>query len=131
MARRLQEPYAFWLARLVAIAHAMIVGFTVYGAVGVILGRFTSSSLQQPFTWVFIAACVGQLASYAIFRECILTRWEKDLLQQSRSPRSYTGTFLQRFIPNLPDDVAHTGIPLIILAILVGLVAQMWCSGTT
>ena len=117
--------HATWLARSVSVAHAVVVGVTVYGLVGVVFGRFSKSSLQHPFTWIFLAVCVAQLASYAVFRECILTRWEKQLLAQAGSPKTYTGTFLQRLVPELPDNVAHTGVPLIVLAILAGLLVQL------
>lgn len=117
---------AAWLAKLVAIAHATLVGVTMYGVVGVLLGRFSRASLKRPFAWVFIGACVLQLSSYALFSECLLTRWEKELLELAGSPHTYTGTFLQRFIPDLPDNVAHTGIPLIVLAIFIGLLLQIF-----
>ncbi|MFY7865673.1 DUF2784 family protein [Roseateles sp.] len=121
----MEAVFAAWLAKFVAVAHAAIVGITMYGIVGVILGRYSRRSLQRPMTWVFMGACVSQLASYAVFRECLLTRWEKSLLQQAGEPKTFTGTFLQRFIPELPDHVAHTGIPLIVLAIFIGLLLQL------
>jgi Protein of Unknown function (DUF2784) len=121
----MEATHAAWLAKLVSVAHAGIVGITVYGLVAVLLGRFSSGSLEHPFAWIFLAVCMSQLVSYAVFRECILTRWEKTLLEQAGSPRTYTGTFLQRFIPELPDNVAHTGVPLIVLAILFGLLLQL------
>jgi hypothetical protein len=114
-----------WTARVVSVVHAIVVGVTMYGIVGVLLGRFTRSSLKRPFTWVFLAACLSQLLSYALLQECILTRWEKSLLYLAGSPKTYTGTFLQQYIPQLPYNVAHTGIPLIILAVLVALIAQL------
>ncbi len=116
---------ALFLARALAILHALVVGVIVAGTVAVVFGRFRHFRRDDLFAWAFFACCLGQLLSLALTGGCIFTNWQKELLLQSGETEPFSGTFLQRYLPFLPDWFAHRGVPLLTLAALIGAGVQV------
>ena len=115
---------ALWWARGLALLHASVVAVTVAGAIAIFTGRFRRFRPRDYFAWTFFACCVGQLVSLVLTGECIFTSWGRELLAMAGQRHSYTGTFLQRLLPWLPDRFASQGVPLLTLGALVGALIQ-------
>jgi hypothetical protein len=79
--------------------------------------------LGQNKKWAFIACCVGQLGSLLLTGGCILTQWEKRA-RGIGSGDTYAATFLQQYLPFLPEWFPDT-VPLLTLAALVGAAVQI------
>jgi|GEM_PF-1298426 len=116
---------AIFLARALAVLHALIVGVTVAGTVAIFTGRFRHFRRGDLFAWAFFACCLGQLISLALAGGCILTHWQRELLQLAGETEPFSGTFLQRYLPFLPDWFARRGVPLLTLAALLGAGVQV------
>jgi hypothetical protein len=115
---------AIWWARGLALLHAGVVAVTVAGGVALFTGRFRAFHLGDYFAWTFFACCVGQLISLVLTGGCIFTSWEREMLAIAGQRHSYTGTFLQRLFPWLPDEFVSQGVPLLTLGALMGAVIQ-------
>ena len=111
------------LAQAILIFHAVIVGVTVAGGIALFTGRFSRFQRHDYFAWAFIACCVGQLGSLLLTGGCILTQWEKRARGTS-SGDTYAATFLQQYLPFLPEWFTDT-VPLLTLAALVGAAVQI------
>lgn len=96
-------------ARSLALLHALIVGVTVAGGIAIFTGRFRQFRRDDFFAWAFIACCLGQLISLILTGGCILTIWQRQLLLQAGVRDPFSGTFLQSYIPWLPNWFAVGG----------------------
>lgn len=114
-----------WYVRGLALLHALIVAITVAGGLAIFTGRFRQARLDDLFAWAFFACCVGQLISLVLTGGCILTRWQRELLLRAGETEAFSGTFLQRYMPWLPNWFAVSGVPLLSLAALVGATVQV------
>lgn len=112
-------------ARVLAVLHAFVVAITVAGGVAVFTGRFRQFRATDGFAWAFLACALGQLVSLVLTGGCILTTWQRELLLRAGAPDPFPGTFLQRYLPWLPDWVAVRGVPLLTLGALVGATVQV------
>jgi len=114
-----------WFARVLALVHALIVALTVAGGVAIFTGRFRQFRRDDFFAWAFIACCVGQLISLVLTGGCILTTWQRELLVSAGESNAFSGTYLQRYLPWLPNWFAVRGVPLLTLGALVGAGVQL------
>jgi len=114
-----------WIARCLALLHAVVVAVTVAGAVAIFTARFRRFHRGDLFAWAFLACSVGQLVSLALTGGCILTAWQRQLLLQAGDGEPFSGTFLQRYLPWLPNWFAVQGVPLLSLGALVGASIQV------
>jgi hypothetical protein len=114
-----------WFARVLAFVHTLIVAITVAGGVAIFTGRFRHFRLDDFFAWAFIACCVGQLISLVLTGGCILTTWQRELLLRAGEADVFSGTFLQRYLPWLPNWFAVRGVPLLTLGALAGAGVQI------
>ncbi|NBV47348.1 MAG: DUF2784 family protein [Planctomycetia bacterium] len=114
-----------WVARGLALIHTLIVGITVAGGVAIFTGRFRQFRRDDFFAWAFLACCLGQLISLVLTGGCVLTDWQRQLELQWGEGGRMPATFLQRFLPWLPDWFALRGVPLLTLAALSGATIQI------
>lgn len=114
-----------WFARALASVHALIVATTVAGGVAIFTGRFRHFRPGDLFAWAFIACSLGQLISLVLTGGCILTTWQRELLLRAGEADPFPGTFLQRYLPWLPNWLAVRGVPLLTLGALAGASVQM------
>lgn len=117
-----------WLARGLALFHALVVAITVAGGIAIFTGRFRRFRVGDFFAWAFFACCLGQLISLALTGSCILTIWQRELLLHTGEAKPFSGTFLQRYLPWLPNWFAVNGVPLLTLGALVGASIQVVAS---
>ena len=78
-----------WLANVLLIIHAIIVGITVAGGVAIFTGRFAKFHKKDFFAWAFIACSFGQIISLIFTGGCVFTAWEKELRLQADPSASY------------------------------------------
>lgn len=64
------------------------------------------------FQWVYLACCVGQLLSLVFTGGCFLTVWEKELRNSIAPGTAYAGSFLDHYLPFLPNWVTRSLQPL-------------------
>ena len=114
-----------WVARGLALLHALIVGITVAGGIAIFTGRFRHFRRDDVFAWAFIACCLGQLISLALTGGCVLTDWQRQLALHEGGGERLSGTFLQSCLPWLPAWCAVRGVPLLTLAALTGATMQI------
>jgi hypothetical protein len=94
---------ALFAARALAFLHPLIVGVTVAGTVAVATGRFRHFRRGELFPWAYFPRFLGQLLSLALTGGCMLTHWQRELLLRAAETELLSGTFLQRYLPFLPD----------------------------
>jgi hypothetical protein len=116
---------AMWLADAVLVVHGLVVGVTVAGGVAIFTGRFAKFHARDVFAWSFLACCAGQLASLLLTGGCILTQWERQLRHQADPSARFSQTFLQHYLPFLPNWFTAT-VPLLTLAAAVGAALQAY-----
>jgi len=117
----LDSPHnVIWIARGLALLHAVVVAVTVAGGVAIFTGRFRQFRRGDLFAWAFLACSLGQLVSLALTGGCILTTWQRQLLLHAGDVKPFAGTFLQRYLPWLPNWFAVHGVPVLTLGALVG-----------
>ena len=114
-----------WFARGLALLHALVVGITVAGGIAIFTGRFRQFRRDDCFAWTFIACCLGQLISLALTGGCILTNWQRQFLLHAGEGDPLSGTFLQSYLPWLPNWFAVRGVPLLTLAAMIGATIQI------
>lgn len=117
-----------WIARGLALLHALIVAITVAGGVAIFTGRFRQFRRDDIFAWAFFACCLGQMISLVLTGGCILTTWQRELLLRAGVAVPFSGTFLQRYLPWLPNWFAVGGVPLLTLGALLGASVQVVAS---
>ncbi len=116
-----------WLANGILILHAIVVGITVAGGVALFTGRFAKFHKNDIFAWAFIACSFGQIFSLLFTGGCIFTQWEKKLRLQSDPSAKYAKTFLEEYLPFLPNWFINY-VPLITLGALIGATVQIYFS---
>lgn len=113
-----------WLANGLLILHAIVVGITVAGGVALFTGRFAKFHKNDFFAWAFIVCAFGQIISLLFTGGCVFTEWEKNIRLQADPTASYSKTFLQEYLPFLPEGFIHA-VPLITLSALIGALIQI------
>lgn len=113
-----------WLADGLLILHAVVVGITVAGGVALFTGRFAKFHKKDFFAWTFIACSFGQIISLVFTGGCIFTAWEKELRLQADPTALYSKTFLQEYLPFLPEDFVQA-VPFLTLGALIGTIIQI------
>lgn len=110
-----------WLANVIVLLHALVVGVTVAGTVAIFTGRFRRFRPGDLFQWAFLGCCVGQILSLGFTGGCFLTQWERDLRNAAVPGTAYAGTFLGHYLSFLPDWVTRWLQPLFLGAAAGGL----------
>ena len=106
------------LQAIVVILHAIVVGITVAGCVALFTGRFAKFHKKDFFAWAFIFCSFGQIISLVFTGGCVFTEWEKNIRLQANATASYSKTFLQEYLPFLPDGFVDA-VPFLTLGALV------------
>lgn len=91
------------LASAVALIHAVLIALILGGALIALTPR---AVLRFP-RWlvsVYLVSLGGTLVSYAVFGECLLTVWERDL--RAAAGGGFEGTFLHRYLGVHPESFA-------------------------
>lgn len=113
-----------WMIYAILLFHSIVSGITIAGCIALLAGRFTKFHKYDYFAWAFFICTIGQLISLVFTGGCILTDWEKNL-RYKIDPRSvYSKTFLQEYLPFLPDGFIDS-IPFITVGGLVGAIIQI------
>ena len=113
-----------WLANGLLILHAIVVGITVAGAIALFTGRFAKFHKKDFFAWTFIVCAFGQIISLILTGGCVFTEWEKKIRLQADPTASYSKTFLQEYLPFLPEGFIHA-VPFLTLGALIGALIQI------
>jgi hypothetical protein len=113
------------LARGIALLHSLVVAITVAGGIAIFTGRFRKFRRDDLFAWASFACCLGQVISLGLTGGCILTTWQRELLLRAGEVHTFSGTFLQRYLPWLPNWFAVRGVPLLTLSAFVGAGVQV------
>lgn len=113
-----------WLANGILILHAILVGITVAGGIAIFTGRFSKFHSKDYFAWAFIICAFGQILSLVFTGSCVFTEWEKTIRLQADPASSYSRTFLQEYLPFLPEGFIQA-IPLLTLGALTGAIIQI------
>jgi len=113
-----------WLANGLLILHAIVVGITVAGAVALFTGRFAKFHKKDFFAWAFIVCSFGQILSFLLTGGCVFTEWEKNLRREADPTSLYSKTFLQEYLPFLPEGFIQA-IPFLTLGALIGALIQI------
>lgn len=113
------------LADLLVLFHAVIVGITVAGCIAIFTGRFRKFNKKDYFAIAFFTICIGQLVSLVFTGGCIFTDWERELRLSSNQNTNYSDTFLQQYLPFLPDWFIE-GVPILTLAAIIGAAVQIY-----
>lgn len=113
-----------WLIYLVLLIHSVVVGVTIAGCIGLLTGRFTKFHKKDYFAWLFVIFTVGQIISLVFTGGCFLTDIEKKIRLQVYPTSTYSKTFLQEYLPFLPDGFIDA-IPFITIGGLVGAIIQI------
>lgn len=113
-----------WLANGILILHAIVVGITVAGGIAIFTGRFSKFHNKDFFAWAFIICAFGQILSLVFTGSCVFTEWEKTIRLQVDPASSYSRTFLQEYLPFLPEGFIQA-IPFLTLGALAGAIIQI------
>ncbi len=113
-----------WLANGLLILHVIVVGITVAGAVALFTGRFAKFHKKDFFAWAFIVCSFGQIFSLILTGGCVFSEWEKNIRLQADPTASYSKTFLQEYLPFLPEGFIHA-TPFLTLGALIGALIQI------
>jgi hypothetical protein len=113
-----------WLANGILILHAIVVGITVAGGIAIFTGRFSKFHKKDFFAWAFIICALGQILSLVFTGSCVFTEWEKSIRMQADPNSSFSKTFLQEYLPFLPEGFIQA-IPFLTLGALTGAIIQI------
>ncbi len=117
--------HKIWLANGILILHAIVVGITVAGGVALFTGRFKKFHKTDIFSLSFIACCFGQIISLVLTGGCVFTTWEKAIRLQADPNSSYSNTFLEEYLPFLPQGFIKA-IPILTVGAVVGAFVQIY-----
>ncbi len=117
--------FKIFLADLLVLFHAIIVGVTVAGFIAIFTGRFRKFNKKDYFAIAFFTFCIGQLVSLVFTGGCIFTDWERQLRLSANQNTNYSETFLQEYLPFLPDWFIE-GVPILTLAAIIGAAVQIY-----
>jgi hypothetical protein len=106
----------WWLAWLVAVAHAGLIVLSICGAVAVVCGRFACGWPFPLWQRLYLAAAAGGSLSAVLHDGCVLTTLENCLRERRQSAGAYEGSFVSHYAPYLPDWVADYGSLFLALA---------------
>ena len=112
------------LANGILMLHAIVVGITVAGGIALFTGRFAKFHKKDIFAWAFIVCAFGQIISLLLTGGCIFTELEKKFRLQADPTSSYSKSFLQEYLPFLPDGFIKA-IPLLTIGALIGAIIQI------
>lgn len=113
-----------WIANGLLILHMIVVGVTVAGGVALFTGRFKKFHKKDFFAWAFIACSFGQIISLLFTGSCIFTEWEKEIRLNADPTSSYSKTFLQEYLPFIPEGFIHA-VPYLTVGALAGAIIQI------
>lgn len=113
-----------WAANGILILHAIVVGITVAGGIALFTGRFAKFHKRDFFAWAFIVCSFGQIISLVFTGGCVFTEWEKNIRLRVDPTSSYSTTFLQEYMPFLPEGFINA-IPFLTLGALAGAIIQI------
>jgi hypothetical protein len=114
-----------WLANGILILHTIVVGITVAGGIAIFTGRFAKFHKKDFFAWAFIACSFGQILSLLFTGGCLFTEWGKNIRLKADPTSSYSKTFLQEYLPFLPDRLIHA-VPFLTVGALFGAIIQIY-----
>ncbi|WP_027002325.1 hypothetical protein [Hugenholtzia roseola] len=114
-----------WLVYLILLVHSVVVGVTIAGCIALLTGRFTKFHKKDYFAWLFMIFTIGQMISLFFTGGCFLTDIEKKIRLEIDPTSTYSKTFLQEYLPFLPDGFIDS-IPFITLGGLIGAIIQIW-----
>ncbi len=114
-----------WIANLLVLFHAVIVGVTVAGTIAIFTGRFRKFNKRDYFAITFFTFAIGQLLSLVFTGGCFLTDWERQLRRSAYQNTNFSDTFLQHYLPFLPDWFIES-IPILTLASIIGALTQIY-----
>lgn len=112
------------IANGILILHLIVVGITVAGGIALFTGRFAKFNKKDIFAWAFLACSFGQIISLIFTGGCVFTAWEKELRLHADPTASYSKTFLQEYLPFLPDGFVHA-VPFLTIGALIGAIIQI------
>jgi ABC-type branched-subunit amino acid transport system permease subunit len=107
-----------WLVYLILLFHSVVVGVTIAGCIALLTGRFTRFHKKDYFAWLFMIFTVGQMISLVFTGGCFLTDIEKKIRLRIDPNSTYAKTFLQEYLPFLPDGFIDS-IPFITIGGLI------------
>ena len=113
-----------WLIYLILLIHSVVVGVTIAGCIALLTGRFTKFHKKDYFAWLFMIFTIGQMISLVFTGGCFLTDIEKKIRLQVDPTSTYSKTFLQEYLPFLPDGFIDA-IPFITIGGLIGAIIQI------
>lgn len=113
------------LANGILLLHAVVVGITVAGGIALFTGRFAKFHKRDMFAYAFMICSFGQIISLIFTGGCIFTKWEKELRFQTDPSGTYSKTFLEEYLPFLPNWFI-TYVPIITLGALIGALIQIY-----
>jgi hypothetical protein len=113
-----------WLIYLTLFIHSVVVGVTIAGCIALLTGRFTKFHKKDYFAWLFMIFTIGQMISLVFTGGCFLTDIEKKIRLQVDPTSTYSKTFLQEYLPFLPDGFIDA-IPFITIGGLIGAIIQI------
>lgn len=116
--------HEIWLANGILILHTLVVGITVAGGVALFTGRFAKFHKKDYFAWAFIVCSFGQIVSLLFTGGCVFTKWERDIRLHADPTASYSKTFLEQYLPFLPESIIHA-VPFLTFGGLAGAILQI------
>jgi Protein of Unknown function (DUF2784) len=117
--------HEIWLANGLVLLHTIVVGITVAGCVAIFTGRFARFHKKDIFAWTFIACAIGQIISLILTGGCVFTEWEKNIRHRVAPTTTYSQTFLQEYLPFLPEGLIQA-LPFLTLGGLIGAIIQIY-----
>lgn len=114
-----------WIANILVLFHAVIVGVTLAGGIAIFTGRFKKFNKRDYFAIAFFVFSVGQLISLVFTGGCIFTDWERTLRLDANSGGEYSNTFLEEYLPFLPGWFIES-IPLLTMGAIIGATTQIY-----
>jgi hypothetical protein len=113
-----------WLANGLLVLHMIVVGITVAGGVALFTGRFKKFHKKDYFACAFIVCSFGQIISLLVTGSCIFTEWEKEIRLNADPTSSYSKTFLQEYLPFIPERFIQA-VPYLTIGALGGAIIQI------
>lgn len=114
-----------WIANGLLMIHTLVVAITVAGGVALFTGRFAKFHNKDFFAWSFIICSLGQILSLILTGGCIFTDWEKNIRLKADPMATYSKTFLEEYLPFLPENLIQV-IPFLTLGGLLGAIIQIY-----
>ena len=113
----------FWLANLVALLHALLVTYIVFGTVAAVTGRLRRYRRLEILLYLLVGAVI---VSEVCAGDCLLTLWEKALRDRYQLGSAYPESYIAHYLPWLPAFVLHWIGPLLMLSALLAFPFWRW-----